>query len=137
MVMPRSRSRSMESRYWARMSRASTAPVSSRIRSDSVVLPWSMWLMMERLRIRSRAIMQTPLSQLGIRLLRMAATAPSGYTVDDLDRLRNELRAVAHLELDPWGSLNVSPTDDRPETPPAVLARQALLELSHVVSVNG
>ena len=32
-VMPRSRSRSIESRYCARMSRASTAPVSSRMRS--------------------------------------------------------------------------------------------------------
>ena len=38
-VMPRSRSMSIESRYWARMSRVSTAPVSSRIRSASVDLP--------------------------------------------------------------------------------------------------
>ena len=36
--MPRSRSRSIESRYCARMSRASTAPVSSRMRSASVRL---------------------------------------------------------------------------------------------------
>ena len=36
--MPRSRSRSIESRYWARMSRASTAPVISSIRSASVRL---------------------------------------------------------------------------------------------------
>ncbi len=39
MVMPRSRSMSIESRYWARMSRGSTAPVISRIRSESVDLP--------------------------------------------------------------------------------------------------
>jgi Uma2 family endonuclease len=67
----------------------------------------------------------------------MAATATSGYTVEDLDRLRNELNVVAHLELDPWGSLIVSPTDDKHETAAAVLARQAILQLSHVVSVNG
>ncbi len=57
MVMPRSRSRSMESRYCSRMSRASTAPVSSRMRSESVVLPWSMWLMIDRLRMEWREIM--------------------------------------------------------------------------------
>ena len=65
MVMPRSRSRSMESRYWARMSRASTAPVISRIRSDSVDLPWSMWAMIEKLRMRAscmaRSMLPTPL----------------------------------------------------------------------------
>ena len=49
--MPRSRSMSIESRYCARMSRGSTAPVSSRIRSARVDLPWSMWAMIERLRI--------------------------------------------------------------------------------------
>ena len=53
MVMPRSRSMSMESRYCSRMSRGSTAWVSSRMRSDSVDLPWSTWLMMEKLRMRS------------------------------------------------------------------------------------
>src|SRR3954453_19723943 len=56
MVMPRSRSMSIESRYCSRMSRASTAPVSSRMRSDSVDLPWSIWAMIERLRMRSRAV---------------------------------------------------------------------------------
>src|SRR4051812_31012260 len=56
MVMPRSRSMSMESRYCSRMSRASTAPVSSRMRSERVDLPWSTWAMTERLRMRSRAV---------------------------------------------------------------------------------
>src|SRR5437764_4614997 len=56
MVMPRSRSMSMESRYCSRMSRASTAPVSSRMRSDRVDLPWSTWAMIERLRMRSRGV---------------------------------------------------------------------------------
>src|SRR5215471_10317040 len=56
MVMPRSRSRSIESRYCSRMSRASTAPVSSRMRSDSVDLPWSTWAMIEKLRMRERSM---------------------------------------------------------------------------------
>ena len=55
MVMPRSRSMSMESRYCSRIRRGSTAPVSSRMRSERVDLPWSTWLMMEKLRMRSIA----------------------------------------------------------------------------------
>src|SRR5436309_97590 len=51
MVMPRSRSRSMPSRTWSDISRCDSAPVSSRIRSDRVVLPWSMWAMMQKLRM--------------------------------------------------------------------------------------
>ena len=52
MVMPRSRSMSMESRNCSRMSRGSTARHSSRMRSVSVVLPWSMWLSVLTQRIR-------------------------------------------------------------------------------------
>src|SRR5271166_953782 len=55
MVMPRSRSMSIESRYCALMSRGSTASVSSKMRSDSVDLPWSTWLMIEKLRMTSGA----------------------------------------------------------------------------------
>ena len=55
MVIPRSRSMSMESRYCSRIRRGSTAPVISRMRSDRVDLPWSTWLMMEKLRMRSTA----------------------------------------------------------------------------------
>ena len=51
MVMPRSRSMSMESRNCSLISLGSTAPVSSSIRSDSVLLPWSMWAMIDTLRI--------------------------------------------------------------------------------------
>ena len=51
MVMPRSRSISMESSSWACMSRLATVPVSSRMRSESVDLPWSMCAMIEKLRI--------------------------------------------------------------------------------------
>src|SRR5262245_47811412 len=53
MVMPRSRSSSIESSSWGTCVRASTAPVSSRMRSASVDLPWSMWAMIEKFRIRS------------------------------------------------------------------------------------
>src|SRR5579864_4182141 len=49
--MPRSRSRSMLSRTWASISRASRAPVASRNRSASVDLPWSIWAMTEKLRM--------------------------------------------------------------------------------------
>ena len=66
----------------------------------------------------------------------MADLATSGYTVDDLDRLRDEI-GVAHLELDPWGSLIVSPADDPHEIAAMTLARQAIEQLSHDVSVNG
>lgn len=52
------------------------------------------------------------------------ATAP-GYTLDDLDCLRAEL-GVAHLELDPWGSLIVSPATDSHDAAVAILHGQAL-----------
>ena len=51
MVMPRSRSKSMESRSWACISRLVTVRVVSSRRSDSVVFPWSMWAMIEKLRV--------------------------------------------------------------------------------------
>ena len=66
----------------------------------------------------------------------MAELATSGYTVDDLDWLRDEI-GVAHLELDPWGSLIVSPATDEHEIAAMSLARQAIEQLSHDVSVNG
>src|SRR5215212_7267733 len=52
MVIPRSRSRSIESRTCGRWPR-STAPVSSRKRSARVDLPWSMCAMIEKFRVRS------------------------------------------------------------------------------------
>jgi len=67
----------------------------------------------------------------------MGFPATSDYTDNDLDWLRNEIRVVAHLELDPWGSLIVSPTDDDHEWAAAALTRSAILALSHVVSCNG
>src|SRR6266403_4823452 len=51
MVMPRSRSRSIESRTCACISRASRPPHSWMNRSANVDLPWSTWAMIEKLRI--------------------------------------------------------------------------------------
>ena len=53
MVMPFSRSRSIESSTWLVIWRASIVCVSSRIRSASVDLPWSTWAMIEKLRRRA------------------------------------------------------------------------------------
>src|SRR5262245_40348047 len=50
-VIPRSRSRSIESRIWSRKSRSSTAPQRWIRRSASVDLPWSMWAMMQKFRM--------------------------------------------------------------------------------------
>ncbi len=50
-VIPRSRSRSIESSSCSRISRPVTVPVTSRMRSASVDLPWSMCAMIEKLRI--------------------------------------------------------------------------------------
>src|SRR5437773_413680 len=51
--MPFSRSRSIESRTWLVIWRASIVWVSSRSRSARVDFPWSMWAMMLKLRSRS------------------------------------------------------------------------------------
>lgn len=60
MVIPRSRSMSMRSRYCARICRASTTPVSCNMRSASVDLPWSMWAMMQKLRINAGGVLPGP-----------------------------------------------------------------------------
>src|SRR5436305_5984453 len=54
MVMPRSRSMSIESRIWSRKSRSSTPPQRWISRSARVDLPWSMWAMMQKLRMSSK-----------------------------------------------------------------------------------
>src|SRR5262245_22183506 len=54
--MPRSRSISIRSRYWDRMALSSTTPVTCSIRSASVDLPWSMWAMIEKLRINAGSV---------------------------------------------------------------------------------
>ena len=55
MVMPRSRSSSIESSTCSRISRSDTVRVSCRMRSASVDLPWSMCAMIEKLRMRESA----------------------------------------------------------------------------------
>src|SRR5215475_8919334 len=51
MVMPRSRSRSIESRTCSCILRSESAPVISSKRSASVDLPWSMCAMMQKFRM--------------------------------------------------------------------------------------
>jgi Uma2 family endonuclease len=59
----------------------------------------------------------------------VAYAAPArGCTVEDLDWLRDEL-GIAHLELDPWGSLIASPATDEHESAVAVLHDQAVRQL--------
>ncbi len=58
----------------------------------------------------------------------MAYPAATGYSVDDLDWLRDEL-GIAHLELDPWGSLIAAPATDEHEVAVAVLHEQVLRQL--------
>src|SRR5687767_13376212 len=55
--MPRSRSRSMSSSTWSIISRSESAPVRSSSRSARVDLPFSMWAMIEKLRMRSGGCM--------------------------------------------------------------------------------
>ena len=50
------------------------------------------------------------------------AVTDGGFTYDDLDWLRDEL-GVAHLELDPWGCLIVTPASDEHDTAVAVHPR--------------
>lgn len=63
----------------------------------------------------------------------------SDYTAEDLDWLRAEL-GQAHLELDPWGSLILTPATDEHETAVARLHSQADRQLgfpSGCVRSNG
>src|SRR6476661_4417929 len=56
MVMPRSRSISMRSRYWAFMSRDCTTPVYCSMRSARVDFPWSMCAMMQKFRMMAGSV---------------------------------------------------------------------------------
>ncbi len=56
-VMPRSFSIGLSSSTCSVISRAVSAPVISRIRSESVVFPWSMWATIEKLRMREGSVM--------------------------------------------------------------------------------
>src|SRR3954467_1294714 len=68
-VIPRSRSRSIESSSCSRMSREATVWVISRMRSASVDLPWSMWAMIEKLRMRLWSDKRPPRIEVGGRAL--------------------------------------------------------------------
>jgi hypothetical protein len=57
--MPRSRSRSMRSSTCSRISRSATVLVICSMRSASVDFPWSMWAIMEKLRMWSKRPMDT------------------------------------------------------------------------------
>src|SRR5579864_7888472 len=76
MVMPRSRSRSMESSTWACISRAVSDPVSSSRRSASVDLPWSICAIIAK--------------------LRMKAASMSEWLILDFNRRLNSSRFAAH-----------------------------------------
>src|SRR3954449_319134 len=86
-VIPRSRSMSMRSRYWARMLRPSTMPVTSSIRSASVDLPWSMWAMMQKFRMRAGSVLA------GVVTVMPSSHAPRGGTALDPARPGNGARA--------------------------------------------
>lgn len=58
----------------------------------------------------------------------MAHPATTCYGPEDLDWLRAEL-GIAHLELDPWGSLIASPATDEHERAVALLHDQAVRQL--------
>src|SRR5450759_9706 len=97
MVMPRSRSRSILSRSCSFMSRAATVPVTSRTRSASVDLPWSMWAMMLKLRMWSSAV--TTVNDTGCgRPGRPPRPQPvSLAVVTALDHIRN-FSIIAHID---------------------------------------
>ena len=67
MVMPRSRSKSILSKSCSDISRVETVSVSSSSRSASVDLPWSIWAMIEKLRILLMSVIQnTPTFKKGL-----------------------------------------------------------------------
>src|SRR3954469_9343635 len=82
--MPRSRSNSIESSSCGRCLRGSTAPVTSRMRSASVDFPWSMWAMIEKLRMLPAGA-RTP-SMLGGGGV-TPPSPPAAYQAPDLTRL--------------------------------------------------
>src|SRR5581483_11986998 len=101
MVMPRSRSMSIESRYCSRISRASTAPVISRIRSERVDLPWSMWATMAMLRMSCGFTPLVP--RLGVYAAgeRLAGAEAADVVLDALGQLlADHFRPVGRVRRD-------------------------------------
>src|SRR4249920_1160158 len=103
MVMPRSRSRSMESSTWSPISRSERPPQSWIKRSASVDLPWSMCAMMEKLRMRFCSI-----NKEGAEAPSMAAILPQGGSLPrdapsplvrkSVDRDESHRVAAPHLQ---------------------------------------
>src|SRR6185369_7081759 len=103
MVMPRSRSRSIESSTWSPISRSERPPQSWIKRSASVDLPWSMCAMMEKLRMRFCSI-----SKEGAEAPSMAAILPQGgslprraaspFVRESVDRDEGHRIAAPHLQ---------------------------------------
>src|SRR5579885_2810887 len=90
-VIPRSRSSSIESMICSCMSRRAIVPVASSRRSASVDLPWSMWAMIEKLRMRDGSVV------MDLRIL--LEQAPDLVGLGAGDRLRDEL--LHRLVLEP------------------------------------
>src|SRR5688572_20273463 len=77
-VIPRSRSRSMSSRICSLNSRSVIAPARMSSRSDRVLLPWSMWAMIEKLRICTRFSLRCSGSSYRTVILGPGGRIPSG-----------------------------------------------------------
>ncbi|HEU5003013.1 MAG TPA: Uma2 family endonuclease [Actinomycetota bacterium] len=68
----------------------------------------------------------------------MARAAEGGYSVEDFDWVRAQW-GVAHVELDPWGNLVVTPATDLHEAAVSLLTRQLVRQLpdSLAIAANG
>src|SRR5471032_392015 len=84
MVMPRSRSRSIESSTCASISRSDKPPHNWMMRSARVDLPWSMWAMMEKLRMLF----------INRYKKRIETTAGTGRTLGSVQPARNTKKAL-------------------------------------------
>src|ERR1700728_740529 len=95
MVMPRSRSRSIESSTWACISRSSRPPHSWMRRSASVDFPWSTCAMMEKLRMRCIERLGRPEGR-GARIIALSRTGPVAQRAQQLGLIEP---GTAHRDL--------------------------------------
>src|SRR3954447_9684055 len=96
--MPRSRSSSIESSSCGRCLRGSTAPVTSRMRSASVDFPWSMWAMIEKLRMLAA----------GARTRSMLGGGPAQPAADQL----RDLPRLVDLQREHAGDVDAEADED-------------------------
>jgi small subunit ribosomal protein S20 len=119
MVMPRSRSMSILSRYCARICRASTTPVSCSIRSASVDLPWSMWAMMQKFRMIAGSVVGTTHRTDGVAGGGRAALRRGGASTARLLSWSPNACDPCGLRHSPWDRLqHASRAGQHPSTPP-------------------